>query len=72
MRSIKPISDRIKQPEELLPPLLFPAATSTGRKYLAALKAEGKIRKIGPRLYTSVPKSQIKEVVLASWSRYST
>lgn len=52
-----------------LPPLLFPAADRTGRAQLQTLTKQGRIRAIGPRLYTSVPESDTERVVRGSWAR---
>ena len=51
-----------------LPPVLFPGKNSTERRWLAGLKAEGRIRSAGSRLYVSVPESQTEATLRASWS----
>lgn len=51
-----------------LPPLIFPGKTSKERKHIAALKEQGRIRPIGPRLYTSVPDSMVQTVIRSSWT----
>lgn len=51
-----------------LPPVLFPAANSTERRRLAQLKADGRIRLAGPRLYISVPEADSAATVRKSWS----
>ncbi len=38
------------------------------RRWMAALLAEGRIRKVGPRLYASVPDAHVAGAVRASWS----
>lgn len=52
---------------EILPPLLFPPKTARERALIAKLVREGRIRKIGPRLYTSVPASKVARAVRDSW-----
>jgi hypothetical protein len=52
----------------LLPPLLFPGSTSAERRRLARLVAAGRIRRVGPRLYASVPDPQVVEAVRGTWS----
>ena len=51
-----------------MPPILFPATTSTQRRWIAHLKREGQIRPIGPRLYTSVAAGKVADAVRGSWS----
>lgn len=51
-----------------LPSVLFPGANSTERRRLAALKAEGRIRLVGPRLYVSVSEADTEATVRKSWS----
>jgi len=51
----------------ILPPLIFPGKTSRERKVILAWKARGLIYKIGPRLYSSVPKSKLEATVRTSW-----
>lgn len=51
-----------------LPPVLFPGATSTERRRLAELKAAGRIRRVGPRLYVSVPEARTEVTLRRSWS----
>lgn len=53
---------------ELLPPLIFPGKTAKERKYITSLKEQGRIRSIGPRLYTSVPEDKVESVVRSSWA----
>lgn len=55
--------------DDPLPPLLFPAATSTERRWLAGLKADGRIRLVGPRLYTSVPEPDVPRAIHANWTQ---
>ncbi|MGZ3742462.1 MAG: Fic family protein [Pseudobdellovibrionaceae bacterium] len=52
----------------LLPPFIFPGKTAKERKHIAALKGQGRIRSIGPRLYTSVPEDKLESVVRSSWA----
>ncbi len=52
-----------------LPLLLFPAQSKAEEAWLTKLKKEKKIRKIGPRLYTSVAKAQEKAVVRSQWTQ---
>jgi hypothetical protein len=54
--------------ENLLPPFIFPGKTSKERKHIATLKEQGRIRSIGPKLYTSVPKEKVESVVRSSWT----
>jgi Fic/DOC family len=51
-----------------LPPVLLPGATAATRRWMAGLVASGRIRKVGPRLYASVPDRQVAAAVRASWS----
>ncbi len=53
-----------KQP---LSALIFPPKTSREREALRLLILEGKVKKIGPRLYASGPKSQYELVVRSDW-----
>ena len=53
--------------KEPLPPLIFPPKTSSERVTLRRLIDEGMVKKIGPRLYTSVPKAQYELVVRGGW-----
>lgn len=55
--------------QALLPPLLFPTKNKTEEAWMTSLKKKNKIRKIGPRLYTSVPKSEVETVVRSQWSQ---
>jgi len=62
---------RPQKPENLigiLPPLLYPARTKSEEAWKSKLIKEGKIRKIGPRLYASVPPSKVASTVRAQWS----
>lgn len=58
----------LAEEHDVLPPILFPAANSTDRRRLAQLKAAGRIRLAGPRLYVSVPQDQTATVVRQAWS----
>ena len=52
-----------------MPPLLFPAKIKSDEAWLTELKKKNFIRKIGPRLYTSVPKAEEKKLVQSQWSQ---
>jgi len=54
--------------KEVLPPVLFPGANSTERRRLAGLKAAGRIRSVGPRLYVSVPEAETARTIRQAWS----
>ena len=63
------MNQKLTQPKpEILRLYSFPVPPVPAGKWLARLKAEGKIRSIGPRLYTSVAASKTAEVVRGSWS----
>ena len=47
--------------------MLFPGATSTERKRLAELRARGRVRQVGPRLYVSVPPAQVARTLQQAW-----
>ena len=51
-----------------LPPLLFPGKTRSDRSWLARLEQSGRIRRVAPRLYSSVPASKVPEAVRSGWS----
>jgi hypothetical protein len=51
-----------------LPPVLFPGGNSTERRRLAELKAAGRIRPVGPRLYVSVPEAETASTLRKTWS----
>ncbi|HPI41108.1 MAG TPA: hypothetical protein PLJ21_09905, partial [Pseudobdellovibrionaceae bacterium] len=57
-----------KTDKNLLPSLLFPGKTSAERKYMAQLKKQGLIYAIGPKLYASVPRTDLAKVVRGSWA----
>jgi hypothetical protein len=57
-----------KRAEEPLTPVLFPGTTSTDRRRLAQLKAAGRIRRVGPRLYVSVPEAETEATIRRAWS----
>jgi hypothetical protein len=57
-----------KAPTPPLPPLLFATSDDAEQRALAALKRSGRIRRIGPRLYTSVPASKVEETVQNAWT----
>jgi Fic/DOC family len=50
-----------------LPPFFYPGSNARERRALASLKREGKIREIGPRLYTSLPEEATPDAVRKSW-----
>jgi hypothetical protein len=52
----------------VLPPVVFPGGNSTERRRLARLKAQDRIRLVGPRLYVSVPEAETEATVRRSWS----
>lgn len=60
--------DRKTLDPEALPPVLFPGATSTARRKIAELRAAGRIRLVGPRLYVSVPEAETESTVQRTWS----
>lgn len=53
---------------ETLPPFLFPADTQSERRWMAKLKAARRIRKIGPRLHTSLPESAVAIATRGAWA----
>lgn len=53
---------------DLLPPFVFPGKTAKERKDIAVLKGQGRIRSVGPKLYTSVPEDQLESVMRRSWT----
>ena len=61
-------SDQITLAATVLPPVLFPGANSTERRRLAALKAAGRIRPVGPRLYVSVSEAETAATLQKTWS----
>lgn len=65
----KILVDLPKNPKNILPPLLYPAKTKTEEAWLTELKKKKRIRKIGPRLYTSVAKTEEKNLVRSQWSQ---
>lgn len=52
----------------MLPAVLFAGGNSTERRRLAELKAARRIRRVGPRLYVSVPASKTKATLRQAWS----
>jgi hypothetical protein len=69
-RRARPKNARVPAPlkAEALPPVLFPGTTSTERRKLARLKAAGRIRPVGPRLYVSVPEAETARRLQQTWS----
>jgi hypothetical protein len=57
-----------KVPSEILPALLYPAKSKSEEAWKSKLIREGRIRKIAPRLYTSLPASKTASAVRANWS----
>lgn len=47
--------------------MLFPGANSTERRELARLRAAGRIRPVGPRLYVSVPAAETARTLRQTW-----
>lgn len=54
--------------DQLLPPVLFPGATSSERRWIADLKTSGRIRLVGPRLYVSVAERDVAQTVRQAWA----
>jgi len=63
----KTLTLKPQNPAEL-PPLLFAAKSKVDEATLTRLKKAKRIRKIGPRLYTSVSSNQVAQTVRAHWS----
>lgn len=61
-------SDRQSPAGEALPAVLFPGGNSTERRRLAGLRAAGRIRAVGPRLYVSVPEAETESTLQKTWS----
>jgi hypothetical protein len=61
-------SDKKPLHTEALPPVLFPGRNSTERRRLAELKAAGRIRSVGPRLYVSVSEADTAATLQKTWS----
>lgn len=53
---------------EPLPPLLFATSDRAEQRVLAGLKRSGRIRRIGPRLYASVPAAKVPATVQGAWT----
>ncbi|MBC7467318.1 MAG: Fic family protein [Bdellovibrio sp.] len=53
----------------LLPPLIFAAQNKSEEAWITSLKKKKLIRKIGPRLYTSVSKVDEKNLVRGQWAQ---
>lgn len=53
---------------EPLPPFLFAAKTQSERRRLVRLRGEGRIRRIGPRLYTSLPEAEVAVAARGAWA----
>lgn len=54
--------------DDPLPAILFAGTSSTERRRLARLKAAGRIRVAGPRLYVSVSRAETARTLRQSWS----
>ena len=61
------ILDRVLMSPNILPPFLFPSKNRSERLWQQQLKAQGLIRSIGPRLYSSLPQVDVADAVLRSW-----
>jgi hypothetical protein len=57
-----------KKPE-ILPPFLYPPQSKTEEAWLTSLRKAKKIRKVGPRLYTSLPSINVKSAARAQWAQ---
>lgn len=53
----------------LLPPLIFAAQSKSDETWITSLKKKKLIRKIGPRLYTSVSRAEEKNLVRGQWAQ---
>src|SRR6266545_5414292 len=53
---------------EPLPPFLVAARSQPERRRLARLRKEGRIRRIGPRLYTSLPEAEVAAAARGAWA----
>ncbi|TMQ10600.1 MAG: hypothetical protein E6J90_36145, partial [Deltaproteobacteria bacterium] len=51
-----------------LPPLLFPAINTQEREWLSRLKKARRIRRVGPRLYASLPEAKVAGAARGSWA----
>ena len=58
----------MRQPADALPAFLFSGGPQAERRRLARLRNEGRIRSVGPRLYTSLPARALASGVLKSWA----
>lgn len=52
-----------------LPVFLFAGSSPSTRRDLLALRRAGRIRPIGPRLYTSLPEQQTEQAVRSAWTQ---
>lgn len=57
------------EPKVALPPLLFPSADRTTRRWMTDLKKAKKIRLVGPRLYASVPDADLPDTIRKQWAQ---
>src|SRR5262245_45445239 len=51
-----------------LPPFLFPAENQFERRWMAQLRTEGRIHRVGPRLYTSLSEDAVPAAARAAWT----
>ena len=51
-----------------MPPLLFPAINTQEREWLSRLKKARRIRRVGPRLYASLPEAKVAGAARGSWA----
>lgn len=58
-----------KNLERDLPPLIYAAQSKGEEARITRLKRAKKIRKIGPRLYTSLPKNEVENFVRRQWGQ---
>ncbi len=61
-----------KKSNKILPPLLFPPSTKKEEAWMTQLKKQKKIRKIGPRLYTSFTSAKTPSLVKSQWATIVT
>ncbi len=69
IKNRKILSDLPQNPKPILPPLIYPAKSKADEAWLTELKKKNHIRKIGPRLYTSVAKAEEKKLVQSQWTQ---
>jgi hypothetical protein len=64
----KSLGKKVEKSQQILPPLLYPAKSKAEEAWRTRLLKQGLIRKIGPRLYTSLPIAKVESFVRAQWS----